>query len=498
MRSVSTDGLKPELASGLSVIAERYVGKPTTVKSLRQLAQDVAAHLKENGRPLVTAYLPEQAMRNGIVQIVVLESKLGRRRVENNQHFFSEAIVKKFHRPLNEPIDELQEEMDLKGINRNPFRNVQMSYEAGEVPGTTDIVLDVQDRFMVRPTFAFDNTGSKLTGDYRLQGGFIWGNAFNRGDMLSYRSSSDLDYKKTKSHSLSYTAFLQNMQTLTIFAAHSDSNANFESIPGLQSSGSSNQAGLRYERLLSAVKAKDSSYLETGFDFKQSDSSLEYNSVEANGTLTDVVQGMLGFRQTIPDESGSSSWAIRGFASPGKTTGNNGSRIYSSAGAGDPLYAYVQVEASRITKLPADMSWLFKANGQISSTQLLGSEQIGIGGMNSVRGYEERESGGDRGFAVVNEIRSKMFNLGGETVKNVQGQVLCFVDYGHAEIHNANVNDSNPNVDLLGIGGGLRLEVAPYANVNFDYGWQLSDSGESFLVRHGDNSRGHVSVNVSY
>ena len=160
-------------------------------------------------------------------------------------------------------------------------------------------------------------------------------------------------------------------------------------------------------------------------------------------------------------------------------------------------YVYGQLTLQRVTRLPYDFTWTVKGEIQESDANLLPSEQLGLGGYSTVRGYEEREVNGDNGFLVSTEIATPPVSIGeflGVPKIKDQLQFLGFVDYGGTTLHNVTPADTNPQTNLLGVGPGLRYVINPYLSLRFDYGFQLMNTG----FGTGDHSRGHIGVVVSY
>ena len=68
-------------------------------------------------------------------------------------------------------------------------------------------------------------------------------------------------------------------------------------------------------------------------------------------------------------------------------------------------------------------------NGQYTHDMLVTGEQFGIGGMDSVRGFDEREVTADYGFRGTTEIYTPDF--GGKTgISGARVRALAFVDWG--------------------------------------------------------------------
>jgi hemolysin activation/secretion protein len=240
-----------------------------------------------------------------------------------------------------------------------------------------------------------------------------------------------------------------------------------------------------------------------GFDFKRSNNNLIFGVASVSDVFTDIDQFVLSYQAGAQDDYGSTSASATGFWSPGGMSHYDDSTDYlGTRAAAKTNYAYGQFTLNRVTRLPGDFSWTVRGEVQKSDANLLPSEQLGLGGYATVRGYDERAVNGDNGFLVSTEVATPPVSLaqifGLQKIKD-QLQFLGFVDYGGTTLHQVTAADVNPNNNLLGVGPGMRYVISPYVSIRFDYGFQLIDTGVAdtgFESRH--HSRGHLGVVVSY
>ena len=136
------------------------------------------------------------------------------------------------------------------------------------------------------------------------------------------------------------------------------------------------------------------------------------------------------------------------------------------------------------------------ARGQYASRNLLPSEQFGLGGYDTVRGYDEREVNVDNAACFNLELRSKPYRVfSSESCAESCSDsliLLAFLDYGTGgNVHTYRHERSNFN--LLGIGPGLRYNFSNYLAARLDVGIRLIKSPF-------DDSRGmvHFGIIASY
>jgi hemolysin activation/secretion protein len=490
------------LAQGPDFVAavQPYIGQPVTMKSLAQLTRSIVAFFRDHDRPVVNVFVPEQSITSGFVQVVVVISRVEKVDATGARYFSNKMLRAEVRLRPEEPISGSQLTSDLAWINRNPFLQSDILMAPGNTPGTTDLLLRTQDRFPLRVYAGFQDTGNQYTGNDQIVTGFNYGNLFGVGQQLSYQFTSGTDVNKFTAHSGTWIIPLPWRHQLTFFGSYSNSSANLGS--DFASSGVNWQVSGRYEIPLPGTDHFTES-VTGGFDFKRSNNDLIFNVASVSNVFTDIDQFVLGYQASCQDDYGSTSASATGFWSPGGLSNNDDNADYMATRADATAnYAYAQFTLNRVTRLPLDFTWTVRGEVQQSDANLLPSEQLGMGGYDTVRGYDEREANGDNGFLVSTEVATppvSLFQLfGNQTVKD-QLQFLGFVDYGGTSLHEVTPADINPNNDLLGVGPGLRYIINPYLSIRFDYGFQLIDPGianTGFESQH--NSRAHLGVLVSY
>jgi hemolysin activation/secretion protein len=123
---------------------------------------------------------------------------------------------------------------------------------------------------------------------------------------------------------------------------------------------------------------------------------------------------------------------------------------------------------------------------QYSNGSLIPSEQMAAGGMESVRGYPERDVSGDSGVIGSVEFRSPVFagalsafnsgaRLGGSPIDD-KIQVIGFVDGGHVQRNEQISEIKEHDFDLLSVGVGLRYSLTQYAQMRLDYGYPIEQT----------------------
>ena len=80
----------------LEPIIQSYVGKELDLSELEKIAQTITEEYQRRGYTLARAYVPEQEINNGVVEIAVLEGRVGQIDVTGNKSYSTEFIRKGF------------------------------------------------------------------------------------------------------------------------------------------------------------------------------------------------------------------------------------------------------------------------------------------------------------------------------------------------------------------------------------------------------------------
>jgi hemolysin activation/secretion protein len=449
--------------------------------------------------------------------------------VENaGKKWFSDSSIQDQVRlKSGDAIDSKKLLQDANWLNRNPFRQVDVYLKQGEQVGETDVSLHVEDRFPVRFYAGYEDSGTQLTGKDRLLTGFNWGNVFGVGHQFNYQYTTDTSLSYLKAHSAAYVIPLPWRHTFSLYGSYVTGKANFpSSMAGFNQDIESWQGSGRYEIPLLPIdvpwlsNGQFTHQLSVGFDFKRSNNGLEFGQTSLSTSTTDIGQFEVGYSFSVPDPIGQTKLGLELFYSPGNLFDRNTDTDFSLLRTGARSeYMYYRATLERLTKLPCNFSWLLNMSAQGANERLLPSEELGLGGWQTVRGYDERVINGDQGVFASTELRTPPINLISPMVdwvsegddkpkssdkkpfwRNDQFQFLVFFDAGATRLKKTQPGELDHQW-LASYGAGFRYNINPYLAVRFDYGFQLHDSRASTVSPGLDftkHSRGHLGVLVSF
>ncbi|MCB1107304.1 MAG: ShlB/FhaC/HecB family hemolysin secretion/activation protein [Chlamydiia bacterium] len=454
-----------------STMAKKFFGRPLTKGGLFELKQEILFYYRRWGRPVVTVEIPEQKITEGILQIVIIEGKLGKVTAEGNKYFKSSTLESYIRLKKGEAIDSNTLITDLDWINRNPFRQVDVIYAPGEIAGTTDIRLLTLDRRPYRFFAGVDNTGFDETENTRLFVGANWGNVFGTDQILSLQLTSAPHIDRYWAITGHYTIPLPWRDLWVFYGGYSHVHANMNT-KQMDSSGYAAQASTRYNFILPNAPG----YLQDltlGFDYKRTDNNLEFGGVGIFRNSVNLTQFVLGYNSGYDTDFFKISMTLEIFYSPGDWLPEQSNSDYQKIRPkAKSDYIYGRLALAPLIRLPKDFSFLLTLRAQGANQNLLASEQFGLGGYNTVRGYKEREVNVDNAFLASAELRSPSMRAFGKHLFQDMVQFLLFLDYAiGGDVHPLPENSITQY--LLGFGPGIRYELSPYLNFRGDLGFQI-------------------------
>jgi hemolysin activation/secretion protein len=223
--------------------------------------------------------------------------------------------------------------------------------------------------------------------------------------------------------------------------------------------------------------------LSAGIDWRLYDSKV----VPLGGT-TSVVPTLtaapLSLGYTLASPEGSTTWKANVTGIHNLPSGGNGSTAaYNQAGARTGArgnYALWRWSAGISTTLPQEWRLRLDANGQETRDALISGEQFGIGGMDSVRGYSEREVLNDRGWKTTLELATPQTTL--PVGNDWRAHLVGFADAGGVVRNQAAANEQL-SARIAAIGIGARVQLGATATLRLDVAQALK---EATTTRKGD------------
>ena len=393
---------------------QAFIGKPLTMAAMKEIAAEVEQWYRSQGRPFMKVVFPPQDISTGVLQGVVTEFRVGKIRTEGNRWFADSLLASQMSLQTGDIIRTQTLNDDLAWLNQNPFRQTTAVAEKGDAAGTTDIVLHTDDRFPLRVTASYDNTGVPEEGVNRWGIGILWGDAFLLDQLLAYQFTSSDDFwsrpddisvsdhhANLAAHSVSWIIPLPWRDKLIFTGLYEQDRPDLGSF--LNEVGTSWQASGRYDRPLPALWGMTAD-LQFGFDFKRTNNDFAFGGYGISASVTDIAQFPILYALNETDRHGTTSLSNLVALSPGRFDASNTDAAFQPSLAhfgvdyASARYAYDEPTLTRITRFRWDITGIDRVQGELATGNLLPSETLDDGGLDSVRGYEERTASGSMGI----------------------------------------------------------------------------------------------------
>lgn len=477
----------PSECQSLSKRLQPFLNKELNQENILKIKEEIQAYFREEARDFIIVQIPEQEVTNGEIAFIVTEGVIDQIRFVGNRNFSDKTLNRYLTIQPGQQVNKEKIISDVSWLNRNPFHRTEVVFSQGEERGTTDLDLVTQDRFRLRLFAGADNTGNDFTGNLRYFSGFNVADLFF-ADLLSFQFTSTKNFTNFNAYTANYTLFLPWKNTLIMWGGYATIRP---FVRGLRNEGRDFQGSVRYIVPFKPLYPAFTHEIDFGADFKEFNSSLFFTSelsplpiVLADPTpivplitnTVNLLQMTIAYKMEYNTPKLRATFQLENFVSPGQLISKQTKAGYDELRYGArPLYYYAKAAFGGVCHLtpakwtnPVDISWLIR--GQASTTPLLPSEQFGLGGYDTVRGYDEREILADDALCVNFEIRLPVFPLIPK-IKN-EFTILGFFDYGYGYDLKILPTEENPNY-LVSVGPGIRYTIIPYLVLRADYGFQL-------------------------
>jgi hemolysin activation/secretion protein len=468
---VGADALDIEL---FSPVVETFIGQEATEEQLASLTQQIADIAREKGYIFASAYVPEQSVEMGVLQIKLIEGMIDAVRIvgSDNQHL--RAILS----PLEGKVarrPEIERSLLLAGdIPDIWVRSTNFLQEDGR----NILQVTVRERGD-RVRIQADNYGSDSFGPVRARLSGDLRGAIHDADALGVAiRTNPIEPKEILSVSGYYaTAIGKDGMRAGIAGSVGDT------APGGNAAGSDISGESRYLALFASyplVRATSGSlWVETEAAY------LSINTEEMNMLIREDTQVTvsLGVRGELPFAGGrvrAGATLVQGLDIFGATRFGNS---LASRLDGDGVFTKGEYWADFQTGLTKDLSIYLAARGQIASRPLLAAQELSIGGAYRVRGYDFSELSGDDGFYGLAELR---YDVKPQLSWLKRLQIYGFADMGFVNDIASNSNEGT----LISAGPGVRGRVGP---LDFELEGALPINRDR---DNSDNKTPHVNVRV--
>ena len=421
----------------LKQLVAPFVNRNNSLADIQAAVDAVTQAYRARGYMLGRGVLPPQDITEGIITVEIYEGRVDRDPdgVEINGHDLriKETRIREIFTHTIKPGAVLNEQALERGvllISDLPGVNASANLEKGGEPGTTRIVLDVTESPVLQPTVAFDNAGSRLTGENRGTFDLDVNDPFGYGEQFSVSGQKSVGAGDFYYVTLEASApFGDNGLRLKGSLKKLEYTAGKE-FASLDAKGSATQWALdgHYPVIRQRVT---NLYANFGAERKTLvDSSL--GSTTNHRVIMNLKAGLTASHVDRLLEGGYTVANLTGYLGNADLQGNSAGFAADQGSGGAQTHGDFQkltFDMRRIQRTSDNFYVLADISGQVAANNLTSSEKFQLGGVGGVRAYPGGEGAGDNGIRA--SIEGRYVLMTGTPVGDVR--LSAFYDWGRVQ-----------------------------------------------------------------
>jgi len=439
-------------------------GQELGLGDLENAAARITRHYRARGYPLARAYVPAQTIRDGLVEIAVLEGRYGRIDVDKQDARLHDLALAPLRRlEPGDPVRAAALERALLLLDERAGATIRATLRPGDETGATNLLVGLEPTPLLTGSLEYDNGGNRFTGADRLGASLGVNSPLALGDRLDLRllGTREKQYYYLASYQLplgpwgaslgashSYMEYElgKDFQDLDAYGtAHTGSV--FVNQPLIVSRPFWLNARLQYDnkRLVDEIGLFDT----------ESRKRSRVATFALEGNARDDLFG-----------GGLTSFSL-GWSHGDLSLRSPYDRVIDDLTArteGD--FDVLRPTLVRLQRLTDRFSLLLRLRGQWADGNLDGSEKFGLGGAYGVRAYPQGEAQGDEGWLGNLELRYAL---------TPNWQLSTFADHGRIRVSKDPWDDGDNHRRLSAAGIGAAW-ASPHWRLDASAAWRLGNA----------------------
>ncbi len=369
----------------IQAVTESYIGRQITLKDLREMADRITDLYREKGYMTCGAVLPPQTIHEGVVEIRLIEGRTGDISITGNNHTKTGYITGRLGLKPGEIANTDKLNRDLRWFHGTNDVQLRVVMKPGAVEGTTDYEIIAFEPQNQTVTLYMDNDGYETSGRWR-QGIF-----YNIRSLSGQRDALRMSFIRsqgTKAWSLGYSFPIspKGMRLDLDYSGNRTEVTDGELRP-LGVEGKSNSYSVAWRV---PFHVTENSRHEAGLQYihQRAETDLGHGEEKWVDDKIHRVIPYISFTHygdsTVLYHKHSFVWARR----------SNIDGVSDSA-------KFYRLTSFWQKRYQGGQFWQARLDGQWSSGEFMAaSDRFFVGGVNSVRGYEEGLIGGSKGLTA--------------------------------------------------------------------------------------------------
>lgn len=409
IKDIELKGADSLSATDRARLLKPYRGQCLGVSQLNELLKVITDHYIAKGRVTSRAYLPQQDLSSGHLQVLVVEGKLEGLKGAQGSTVTDRELAMAFPGKVGEALNLREVEQLVDQLNRLPSKQAQMELTPGTQIGGSEVVVKNTPQKPWRASLSRNNDGQKSTGEQQWGAGLEWDSPLGLADQLILRGGHDAvsDHQKTSKNSMLYYNVPWGWWNFSYTYSESDYRTfgvtnDFK----FKQNGDNQNHQLRAERVIHRDDVSKTSVNVGLAHLRTNNYILDARTKPSSNRLSELQLGInhgrrignafvnfdLGMQNGIGLLDAQSQ---EERDSLGKRQPNSRYRKYTAT------VSYLQP----FTLWGESFSFSSLATGQRSEDILFSPQRMSLGGSASVRGFKDQQLIGDSGGYWRNEVR---------------------------------------------------------------------------------------------
>jgi len=410
IRDITLKGADSLPAADRERLLKPYVGQCLGVSQLNELLKVITDYYIDKGRVTSRAYLPQQDLSSGHLQVLVVEGKLEGLKGAQGSSVTDRELAMAFPGKVGAALNLREVEQLVDQLSRLPSKQAQMELTPGTQVGGSEVVVKNSPQKPWRASLSRNNDGQKSTGEQQWGAGLEWDSPLGLADQLVLRGGHDAvsDHQKTSKNNMLYYNVPWGWWNFSYTYSESDYRT-LADLNGykLKQYGDSQNHQLRAERVIHRDDVSKTSVNVGLAHLRTNNYLLDARLGPSSNRLSELQVGINHGRR-IGSGFVNFDLGMQNGIGAFDAQSNNQERDREGNLTSTPNYRKYTATVSYLqpfTLWGESFSFSSLATGQRSEDVLFSPQRISLGGSASVRGFKDQQLSGDSGGYWRNDVR---------------------------------------------------------------------------------------------
>ncbi|HEF4760096.1 TPA: ShlB/FhaC/HecB family hemolysin secretion/activation protein [Pseudomonas putida] len=383
-----------------------YIGQCLGVSQLNELLKVITDRYIEKGLVTSRAYLPQQDLSDGHLQVLVVEGRLEGLNSAPDSQLSERELAMAFPGQIGERVNLREIEQLVDQLNRLPSNQAKMELAPGKNVGGSEVLVTNSPQKPWRVGLSRNNDGQRNTGEQQWGTTFDWDSPLGLADQLMLRGGHDAmtDHQHTSNNALLYYNLPWGWWNFSYSYSQSEYRSQIAANGfNFKQTGDSQNHQLRAERVVHRDAVSKTS-LNAGLSYLRTNNFIEDSKLKLSSNRISELQYGINHGRRVGSafvnldlglQQGIGAFDAQGDGHPGPGEPNARYRKYTATAS------YLQP-----FKLWGEsLSFTSLMTGQRSEDVLFSPQRTSLGGQSSIRGYKDQSLSGDSGGYWRNDLR---------------------------------------------------------------------------------------------